>query len=403
MYSNLWTMAFIVCQSFVGDFIIIDVNYYINFSILSYIFPFLVAESDKYFNIEFLYPVILSLIIKEVSSFKQPYTRSVHRDIIKAVFHFKVQKQHQHQIQPLLFTLLASTFLLCILEFLYLLIHFKKYFLTDTKLQYSLILILIIYALLLFLSRKLKYQSTLIFALVIIILEILGIQLLVGIAQFRFALAIYLFVPIYVIIFCLVFTVPQYQIILRSIDIKNLDFASSYQQFPFIMISTTVSYLMYNKSDVIFQGITIWLPMNNILWSSWIQKIFLQSKLIINIILRARGLSNLIIKYYSYLINILNYLKPFKLSLIKNLIGKLIQTCFHIVNVQQEEWLINLQYIIRQYIQELVRRSKSRQKQKKSMYNSTRIYIQMNIIPYIFIIFINYNKKYDRGNSRQIP
>ena len=70
MYSNLWTMAFIVCQSFVGDFIIIDVNYYINFSILSYIFPFLVAESDKYFNIEFLYPVILLLIIKEVSSFK---------------------------------------------------------------------------------------------------------------------------------------------------------------------------------------------------------------------------------------------------------------------------------------------------------------------------------------------
>ena len=63
-------MAFIVCQSFGGDFIIIDVNYYINYSILSYIFPFLVAESEEYFKIEFLYPVILLLIIKEVSSFK---------------------------------------------------------------------------------------------------------------------------------------------------------------------------------------------------------------------------------------------------------------------------------------------------------------------------------------------
>ncbi|KAM3138634.1 hypothetical protein pb186bvf_009198 [Paramecium bursaria] len=236
------------------EIILLSMNVYniiLDMSIFIPLMGFKNKESFIFFCVT-LFPFILLLIIKGVSSFKQPSTKSVHKDIIKAVFHYK----------PLIFTLLfASTLLLCILQLAYSTSIFKYVSSSEYGGLGVSLLMFLFSVLLLFISRKLKYQSTLIFAVVIIILQIFGIILLFKIDLFGYSLPLYIFVTINVIIYCLIHTVPQYQVILRSIDINNLDFASSYQSFAFAMICTSISYLLKDQLKILPQGINIWLPL----------------------------------------------------------------------------------------------------------------------------------------------
>ncbi|KAM3138617.1 hypothetical protein pb186bvf_009181 [Paramecium bursaria] len=203
-----------------------------------------------------LFSVILLVIIKGVSSFKQPTTESVNKDIIKAVFHYKL----------LIFTLLfISTLLLCILQLTYSTFIFKY---VNSGGNEESILFFLLSFLLLSISRKLKYQSTLILAVLIIILELLGILLLFRIDLFGYSQSFYIFVTINILIYCLAYAVPQYQVLLRNIDINNLDFASTYQQFAFTMVHTSVYFFLKNQLEYypsimqqLIQGMNIWLPM----------------------------------------------------------------------------------------------------------------------------------------------
>ncbi|KAM3138641.1 hypothetical protein pb186bvf_009205 [Paramecium bursaria] len=235
--------------------------------LISYILAILVNVSKFSYNtILFaylpLFPIILFLAFKGVCSFQQPLTKSVHRDIFKAIFHYKVKNNN---IKPLIFTLLfASTFILFFLQLIYLLITVRKNQLSETEMHVSFITILILSACLLWKSRTLKQQSTLIFAIAITLLEIFGLLLLAGIAKIPYALPFYFTLPINVICYCLVYTVPQYQIILRSINIKNLDFASSYQQFVFVMLDASVTYIAKNEIEFIVKNINLMLPLSMI-------------------------------------------------------------------------------------------------------------------------------------------